>query len=599
MGILKVNTIRTFSGTNITLGGHAIPSGSDKNLGSETNPWSKLYVSTGSVNFVSTNNATIASIKAIGESGVAGNTIGQIFTDTGNNNLRGSFSVGKNNRASGTASLAVGFVSTASGDYSSAHGFGARALGYSSFAQGNGSVASGSFSFAQGWGTMAPGNQSHAEGDGTTASGVASHTEGGGSIASGNSSHAEGYATRATDLGAHAEGQYTWASGAFAHTEGAQTTASGFYSHAEGYQTRTDADAWVSHAEGFLTIASGWGSHAEGSGSVTQGRCSHAAGNNTLANGNFQSVIGQFNVANASQSAFIIGDGTADNARHNVLFVSKSHFEVSASRTFLQGLPNTAQTNVLTYNAATGQVYYTSSINVVGTAIPVDIQEDGTPVVSNPTFINFTGPGVSTSVNGSGIDIFVSGGGAGTGLPAPSDTYIQYNSGSTFGAEQHFRYIYTSHSLQQGNAAVASGDYSHAEGSKTTAQGDYSHAEGDGSISLGLYSHAEGKDTITLGTASHAGGRNTIASASYQTVFGQYNTLNNTSSFFIVGAGTSGNRKDGFSVELDTANVRPHIVLPTNTSNPDNPKVGSMYFNPSTNTMYIYNGTAWKSAVFS
>ena len=48
------------------------------------------------------------------------------------------------------------------------------------------------------------------------------------------------------------------------------------------------------------------------------------------------------------------------------MFVSQSHFEVSASNTFLQGLTNTAQSNVLTYNTSTGQVFYTASSAIGG-----------------------------------------------------------------------------------------------------------------------------------------------------------------------------------------------------------------------------------------
>ncbi len=42
MSRVKVNSINPFTGQNITLGGNAIPSGSDKNLGSESNPWSEF-----------------------------------------------------------------------------------------------------------------------------------------------------------------------------------------------------------------------------------------------------------------------------------------------------------------------------------------------------------------------------------------------------------------------------------------------------------------------------------------------------------------------------------------------------------------------------
>jgi len=159
MSRIKVNTINPFSGNNITLGGHAIPSGNDKNLGSETNAWSELYVSTGSVNFVAPvtlgqPTVTVASLKAGGEAGVSGPVQGMIFTET--NNLRGSFSVGRNNRALGTASLTIGSTNTSSGDFS--------------LAQGLGTQASGSVSHAEGGYTRALGPYSHAEGQATLAS---------------------------------------------------------------------------------------------------------------------------------------------------------------------------------------------------------------------------------------------------------------------------------------------------------------------------------------------------------------------------------------------------------------------------------------------
>ena len=345
MSRVKVNSINPFTGQNINFGGHAIPSGSSKNLGSETQAWAELYVSTGSVNFVAPitlgqPTVVVATLRAGGEGNTAGVARGQIFTET-NNNLRGSFSVGRNNQASGTASLANGSYNTASGLWS------------------------------------------HAEGTVT--------------LALGDISHAEGYLTTASGYGAHAEGYLT--------------TASGSYSHAEGQETR--ALGLLSHAEGQETIALGFSSHAEG--------------------------------------------------------------------------------------------------------------------------------------------------------------------GST----------------------KASGDSSHAEGYLTIASGLYSHAEGAYTTASGQSSHAEGAYTLASGDTSHAGGIGTIASGSGQTVVGKYNTpTDNPNSVFIVGTGlNNSSRLNGFSVETD--GTKPHIVLPTNTSNPSSPKTGSMYFNPITNLMFIYNGTAWRSASFS
>ena len=367
MSKVRVNSINPFSGGNITLGGHAVPSGSDKNLGSETNPWSELYVSTGSINFVNTANNIVASIKAGGESNVnAAIPLGMVFTETAgafNTTLRGSFSVGRNNRALGTASLTVGLSNTASGNYS------------------------------------------YAQGQGNNASGLSSHAEGSSSIASG--------------VGSHAEGSRTIASGINSHAEGERNIASGYNSHAEGY----------------FTTASGGGSHAEGSGTIASGDAAHAEGGN----------------------------------------------------------------------------------------------------------------------------------------------------------------------------CIASSTATHAEGVQTIASNYGAHSEGYITVASGPYSHAEGAYTTASGLHSHAGGFSTVAAGNFQTVVGMYNTENNTTSLFVVGAGSGSitgydpvaiTRKDGFSVELDNANSRPHIVVPTNTGNPSNPKTGSMYFNPSTNMISIWNGTTWRTASF-
>ena len=152
----------------------------------------------------------------------------------------------------------------------------------------------------------------------------------------------------------------------------------------------------------------------------------------------------------------------------------------------------------------------------------------------------------------------------------------------------------------EGTATTASGQSSHAEGYQTKAFGNNSHAEGwDTQTAVsGLFSHAEGVSTISIGPGSHAGGYNTIASGSYQTVVGSYNIQNNVSSSFIVGIGNINTRKDGFTVDADV-NLSGSIMIPTNENNPSSPKTGSMYFNPTANLLYIYNGTAWRSASLS
>ena len=153
----------------------------------------------------------------------------------------------------------------------------------------------------------AVGNYSIAEGVNTKAIADASHAEGKDTEASILYSHAEGYITKATSssiysgAGAHAEGVSTLAHGASAHAEGfyCEANAGGLQgAHAEGY--RTKALALASHSQNYYTIA----------------QCKN------------QTAIGKYNEAdigdinNEGAYAFIVGNGTADDARSNALTVA-------------------------------------------------------------------------------------------------------------------------------------------------------------------------------------------------------------------------------------------------------------------------------------
>ena len=154
-------------------------------------------------------------------------------------------------------------------------------------------VATGKFSHAEGSSTTASGGFSHTEGSSTTASGGFSHAEGGSNTASGDYSHAEGYSTKASGLQSHAEGGSTTASGKYSHAEGYSTTASAHQSHAEGLWTKANGES--SHAEGHYTKATNLAEHAQG----------------------------RFNVSDTNNSGtlFTIGNGTADDKRHNVVSI--------------------------------------------------------------------------------------------------------------------------------------------------------------------------------------------------------------------------------------------------------------------------------------
>jgi hypothetical protein len=135
----------------------------------------------------------------------------------------------------------------------------------------------------------------------------------------------------------------------------------------------------------------------------------------------------------------------------------------------VSGVAQASSANVLTYDTASGQIYYTASSAV----------------------------------------------GGGGGTAAGSNTQIQYNSGGTFGATGSFRFIYASQSLQQGHDVQALGQYSHAEGFETQAIGEYSHAEGYLTQAIGEASHAEGRETQAIGQYSHAEGNSTQAIGEY------------------------------------------------------------------------------------
>ena len=177
------------------------------------------------------------------------------------------------------------------------------------------------------------GEYSTAEGINTTASGTSSHAEGWHTTASGTSSHAEGYSSYSvmsviTDFSSSTSNSdivsawndmpFTLAKN-YSHSEGYNTLAIELYSHAEG--VNTIAMGRSSHAEGWHTTASGNYSHAEGYYTTASGLASHAGGTGTKALHNNEVAYGKYNESN-DNTLFSIGDGTADDARHNAFEIT-------------------------------------------------------------------------------------------------------------------------------------------------------------------------------------------------------------------------------------------------------------------------------------
>ena len=131
--------------------------------------------------------------------------------------------------------------------------------------------------------------------------------------ASGDYSVAEGYQTIANE----------WAS----HTEGTSTSATSYQAHAEGYNTL--ASGSESHAEGSGSVAQGNSSHAEGQSTSATSTASHAEGYSTVASNSYEHASGMYNVSNTGTSSsaktlFSVGNGTADNARHNAFEIRQN-----------------------------------------------------------------------------------------------------------------------------------------------------------------------------------------------------------------------------------------------------------------------------------
>jgi hypothetical protein len=205
---------------------------------------------------------------------------------------------------------------------------------------------------------------------GSTASGLNSFAFGNNATSLGNNSFSQGFGTISSGASSHAEGRATTSIGDFSHAEGFGTQSIGGYSHSEG--ENTTSVGLGSHAEGENTTSVGLGSHAEGSGTTTYGNFSHSEGLGTITNGHYQHTQGQFNFTSSTQSAFIIGNGTSDLNRSNLVFAVGNDFNIYGDLNvtgtiFSTGSTQFISTTGITISAvtlSTGTTY--NGINYVG-----------------------------------------------------------------------------------------------------------------------------------------------------------------------------------------------------------------------------------------
>lgn len=412
----------------------------------------------------------------------------------------------------------------------------------------------GRYAFAEGNSTAASGLNSHAEGSQTTASGDGSHAEGSSTIASSDSSHAEGNHTTASGMHSHAEGFFTTASGDNSHAEGFYTTASNSYCSAEGYYAT--ASGFCSHVEGYRTTASGYYSHANGYYTVAQREA--------------QTVIGKYNILDTKGSnghklgdyAFIIGNGTADDARSNALAVDwngniriSGNLQDMSGNSLIPSIPSNLLTNLVN-GSATGSVRGINTLSnssyTMGTnAISIG---NNTKASGNYSFVEGYVDSYTKTVPGETVEVAatvssVIEGYTDTGYLTITFTDPQYSIndlsiGDIIRRETNPQQQIPIEEIDLTNNRIKLPDGSGFSWARdvavivtitlepTTLTLDYG--------AYGIASHAEGFNTLASGDYSHASNEGTIAASNSQTVIGKYNIADEDDDYiFIIGNGTN------------------------------------------------------------
>ena len=208
--------------------------------------------------------------------------------------------------------------------------------------------------------TSPTGIYASAMGNGTTASGNESTAMGYDTTASGEASTAMGYSTTASTQASTAMGKLTTASGDYSTAMGKLTTASGDYSTAMGYSS----------------TASGSRSTAMGQSTTASATFSTAMGLGTTASDYSSTVIGQYNSSGSSATsansfstsapAFVIGNGTASNAKSDAFKVM-----FNGDATVSNDLTVSGDVNI------TSDARLKSNIVSLGSTLPKLLQIDG------------------------------------------------------------------------------------------------------------------------------------------------------------------------------------------------------------------------------
>jgi len=445
-------------------------------------------------------------------SGRSSHSEGYQTTSTGNY----SHSEGQQTTSSGIYSHSEGKQTNSSGGWSHSEGNQTISSGIYSHSEGQQTISIGDWSHSEGSETISRGNWSHSEGSETISAGKNSHSEGDSTISGafgylvkflsgftqfdpsigditsyfGNyvvlddyiSNSIYGYyeVSGVTFNGSETDLQLMDTSfnstvilsfpnvrtpfksdintGHFSHSEGLSGITHGLWSHSEGNDTRS-IGLW-SHAEGKETISWGNGSHSEGISTNAFGDYSHSEGIGTVTSGDYQHAQGLWNTTgDTTQGAFIVGNGTNNSNRSNLIFAAGNQVNISGKTITTNFQMTSGGTNgyVLTSDAngnaswqpssggstftggtVTGPTVFTNGLtaNTVSATtyqnLPIDVfvtggtYSSGIATFTNNTGGTFTVTGFTTGGT-SGTDVFV------TGSTYSNNTFtFTNNTGGTF-----------------------------------------------------------------------------------------------------------------------------------------------------------------------
>ena len=297
------------------------------------------------------------------------------------------------------------------------------------------------------------------------------------------------------------------------------------------------AHGHASHVEGHDNLSLGRYSHTEGLYTVAIGSQSHTGGYYTKALHDNEAAYGKYNESN-DDTLFSVGDGTADDARHNAFEITttggKLHDKDIATTDLIYPMDDTLSNS--SRNPVQNKVIKQAIDNKADKTVATT-EADGLMSASDKTKLD------------NADDIY-----------ALKSKYgdMTINVGRMTGTDVGIC------SDAEGWHTTASGDYSHTEGLATTASNRCSHAEGVSTVASGEYSHAEGVGAVAFGNYSHARGYNTIANNSCETASGKYN-VSNSDTLFSIGDGTADDaRHNAFEITTTGGKLHDKDIATTN-----------------------------------